>query len=144
MTEHRLEDVLPVCNRSVVMENGRIIYDGDVRGFAESVRSKRIDRGLYLSMPASVQIYMGLEKDSGKQLPLTVPDAREWLVDYDRKFREDGGAPVVPEIQNRGADEGVNGSENQAGNAAVDKGDKKRGAVNGQKDAGCREEHPVV
>ena len=144
MTEHRLEDVLPVCNRSVVMENGRIIYDGDVRGFAESVRTKRIDRGLYLSMPASVQIYMGLEKNSGKQLPLTVPDAREWLVDYDRKFREDGGAPVVPEIQNRGADEGVNGSENQADNAAVDKGDKKRGAVNGQKDAGCREEHPVV
>lgn len=144
MTEHRLEDVLPVCNRSVVMENGRIIYDGDVRGFAESVRSKRIDRGLYLSMPASVQIYMGLEKDSGKQLPLTVPDAREWLVDYDRKFRENGGAPVVPEIQNRGADEGVNGSENQADNAAVDKGDKKRGAVNGQKDAGCREEHLVV
>lgn len=144
MTEHRLEDVLPVCNRSVVMENGRIIYDGDVRGFAESVRSKRIDRGLYLSMPASVQIYMGLEKDSGKQLPLTVPDAREWLVDYDRKFRENGGAPVVPEIQNRGADEGVNGSENQADNAAVDKGDKKRGAVNGQKDAVCREEHPVV
>ena len=144
MTEHRLEDVLPVCNRSVVMENGRIIYDGDVRGFAESVRSKRIDRELYLSMPASVQIYMGLEKDSGKQLPLTVPDAREWLVDYDRKFRENGGAPVVPEIQNRGADEGVNGSENQADNAAVDKGDKKRGAVNGQKDAGCREEHPVV
>lgn len=144
MTEHRLEDVLPVCNRSVVMENGRIIYDGDVRGFAESVRSKRIDRGLYLSMPASVQIYMGLEKDSGKQLPLTVPDAREWLVDYDRKFRENGGAPVVPEIQNRGVDEGVNGSENQADNAAVDKGDKKRGAVNGQKDAGCREEHPVV
>lgn len=144
MTEHRLEDVLPVCNRSVVMENGRIIYDGDVRGFAESVRTKRIDRGLYLSMPASVQIYMGLEKNSGKQLPLTVPDAREWLVDYDRKFRENGGAPVVPEIQNRGADEGVNGSENQADNAAVDKGDKKRGAVNGQKDAGCREEHPVV
>lgn len=144
MTEHRLEDVLPVCNRSVVMENGRIIYDGDVRGFAESVRTKRIDRGLYLSMPASVQIYMGLEKDSGKQLPLTVPDAREWLVDYDRKFRENGGAPVVPEIQNRGADEGVNGSENQADNAAVDKGDKKPGAVNGQKDAGCREEHPVV
>ena len=144
MTEHRLEDVLPVCNRSMVMENGRIIYDGDVRGFAESVRTKRIDRGLYLSMPASVQIYMGLEKNSGKQLPLTVPDAREWLVDYDRKFRENGGAPVVPEIQNRGADEGVNGSENQADNAAVDKGDKKRGAVNGQKDAGCREEHPVV
>lgn len=144
MTEHRLEDVLPVCNRSVVMENGRIIYDGDVRGFAESVRTKRIDRGLYLSMPASVQIYMGLEKNSGKQLPLTVPDAREWLVDYDRKFRENGGAPVVPEIQNRGADEGVNGSENQADNVVVDKGDKKRGAVNGQKDAGCREEHPVV
>ena len=144
MTEHRLEDVLPVCSRSVVMEGGRIIYDGDVRGFAESIRAQKIDRGLYLSMPASIQIYMGLEKDTCNQLPLTVPDARGWLSDYDRKFRENGEAPVVPEIQNRGADEGVNGSENQADNAAVDKGDKKRGAVNGQKDAGCREEHPVV
>ena len=144
MTEHRLEDVLPVCSRSVVMEGGRIIYDGDVRGFAESIRAQKIDRGLYLSMPASIQIYMGLEKDTCNQLPLTVPDARGWLSDYDRKFRENGGAPVVPEIQNRGADEDVNGSGNQADNAAVDKGDKKRGAVNGQKDAGCREEHPVV
>lgn len=144
MTEHRLEDVLPVCNRSVVMENGRIIYDGDVRGFAESVRSKRIDRGLYLSMPASVQIYMGLEKDSGKQLPLTVPDAREWLVDYDRKFRENGGAPVVPEIQNRGADEGVNGSENQADNAMAGKCDKDQGATISQKHVGCKVECPVV
>lgn len=144
MTEHRLEDVLPVCSRSVVMEGGRIIYDGDVRGFAESIRAQKIDRGLYLSMPASIQIYMGLEKDTCNQLPLTVPDARDWLSDYDRKFREDGGNPVVPKIRNRGADEGVNGSENQADNAAVDKGDKKRGAVNGQKDAGCREEHPVV
>ena len=127
MTEHRLEDVLPVCNRSVVMENGRIIYDGDVRGFAESVRTKRIDRGLYLSMPASVQIYMGLEKDSVKQLPLTVPDAREWLTDYDRKFRENGGASVVPGKINRETAEDVNGSRNQAGKAV-----------------GCRAEHPVV
>ncbi len=144
MTEHRLEDVLPVCNRSVVMENGRIIYDGDVRGFAESVRTQRIDRGLYLSMPASVQIYMGLEKDAGKQLPLTVPDARDWLVDYDRKFRENGGAPVVPGKMNGETDEGVNGSESRADNTNVDKGDKEWGSVNGQKDAGCRAEHHVV
>lgn len=102
MTEHRLEDVLPVCSRSVVMENGRIIYDGDVRGFAESVRTQKIDGGLYLSMPASVQIYMGLEKNTGNMtLPLTVPDAREWLSGYDRKFRENGGEPVVPEKRNR-------------------------------------------
>ena len=102
MTEHRLEDVLPVCSRSVVMEGGRIIYDGDVRGFAESIRTQKIDRGLYLSMPASVQIYMGLEKNTENMiLPLTVPDAREWLSDYDRKFRENGGKPVVPEKRNR-------------------------------------------
>ena len=127
MTEHRLEDVLPVCSRSVVMESGSIIYDGDVRGFAESVRTQRIDRGLYLSMPASVQIYMGLEKDSVKQLPLTVPDAREWLTDYDRKFRENGGVPVVPGKMYRETDEGVNCSGNQADKAV-----------------GCRAEHHVV
>ncbi len=144
MTEHRLEDVLPVCSRSVVMENGRIIYDGDVRGFAESVRAKRIDRGLYMSMPASVQIYMGLEKDAGKQLPLTVPDAREWLAEYDRKFRENGGAPVVPGKMNRETDEGVNGSGNQADKAVAGKCDKDQGAVISQEYVGCRAEHHVV
>lgn len=144
MTEHRLEDVLPVCNRSVVMENGRIIYDGDVRGFAESVRTQRIDRGLYLSMPASVQIYMGLEKDSVKQLPLTVPDAREWLTDYDRKFRENGGVPVVPGKMNRETDEGVNCSGNQADKSVAGKCDKDQGTAISQEYARCRAEHHVV
>lgn len=144
MTEHRLEDVLPVCSRSVVMEGGRIIYDGDVRGFAESIRAQKIDRGLYLSMPASVQIYMGLEKDACNQLPLTVPDARGWLSDYDRKFREDGGNPVVPKIQNRGADEDVNGSRNQDDKAVACKCDKDQGAAISQEYVGCKSEHPVV
>ena len=144
MTEHRLEDVLPVCSRSVVMEGGRIIYDGDVRGFAESIRAQKIDRGLYLSMPASVQIYMGLEKDACNQLPLTVPDARGWLSDYDRKFREDGGNPVVPKIQNRGADEDVNGSRNQDDKAVACKCDKDQEAAISQEYVGCKSEHPVV
>lgn len=144
MTEHRLEDVLPVCSRSMVMEGGRIIYDGDVRGFAESIRAQKIDRGLYLSMPASVQIYMGLEKDACNQLPLTVPDARGWLSDYDRKFREDGGNPVVPKIQNRGADEDVNGSRNQDDKAVACKCDKDQGAAISQEYVGCKSEHPVV
>lgn len=144
MTEHRLEDVLPVCSRSVVMENGSIIYDGDVRGFAESVRTQRIDRGLYLSMPASVQIYMGLEKDSVKQLPLTVPDAREWLTDYDRKFRENGGVPVVPGKMNRETDEGVNCSGNQADKSVAGKCDKDQGTAISQEYARCRAEHHVV
>lgn len=144
MTEHRLEDVLPVCSRSVVMEGGRIIYDGDVRGFAESIREQKIDRGLYLSMPASIQIYMGLEKDTCNQLPLTVPDARGWLSDYDRKFREDGGNPVVPKIQNRGADEDVNGFGNQADKTVACKCDKDQGAAISQEYVGCKVEHPVV
>ena len=144
MTEHRLEDVLPVCSRSVVMDGGRIIYDGDVRGFAESIRAQKIDRGLYLSMPASVQIYMGLEKDACNPLPLTVPDARGWLSDYDRKFREDGGNPVVPKIQNRGADEDVNGSRNQDDKAVACKCDKDQGDAISQEYVGCKSEHPVV
>lgn len=144
MTEHRLEDVLPVCSRSVVMESGSIIYDGDVRGFAESVRTQRIDRGLYLSMPASVQIYMGLEKDSVKQLPLTVPGAREWLTDYDRKFRENGGVPVVPGKMYRETDEGVNCSGNQADKSVAGKCDKDQGTAISQEYARCRAEHHVV
>ena len=69
MTEHRLEEVLPVCSRAVVMDEGTVLCQGTVKEVAATLKNegqrlkeKGINRnGLYLSMPAAVQVYLGLD-----------------------------------------------------------------------------------
>ncbi|MGN0395074.1 MAG: ATP-binding cassette domain-containing protein [Coprococcus sp.] len=90
MTEHRLEEVLPVCSRAVIMEDGHIIADDKVAALARGIRSMDNSYALMSSMPAAVRIYMGLagEEDGCGEMPVTVSEGRIWLEEYDRKYRE--------------------------------------------------------
>ena len=84
MTEHRLEEVLPVCSRAVVMDEGTVLCQGTVKEVAATLKNegqrlkeKGINRnGLYLSMPAAVQVYLGLDgsddRNGGAKLVVTV------------------------------------------------------------------------
>lgn len=97
MTEHRLEEVLPVCSRVILMESGRVVCDGDVSTVAEYLRCENGREGMYLSMPAAVQIYVGLGSlaSANESLqaspPVTVSEGRGWLSAFDRSYRADGG-----------------------------------------------------
>ena len=102
MTEHRLEEVLPVCSRAVVMDEGTVLCQGTVKEVAATLKNEGqrlkgegINRnGLYLSMPAAVQVYLGL--DGLGESPVTVVEGRNWLSQFDSKYRE-SGHEVAPE-----------------------------------------------
>ena len=115
MTEHRLEEVLPLCSRAVVMDEGTVLCQGTVKEVAatlknegQRLREKGINRnGLYLSMPAAVQVYLGL--DGSDESPVTVAEGRNWLSQFDSKYRESGhevapGYVLVDEGDAREAD----------------------------------------
>lgn len=115
MTEHRLEEVLPVCSRAVVMDEGTVLCQGTVKEVAATLKNegqrlkeKGINRnGLYLSMPAAVQVYLGL--DGSDESPVTVAEGRNWLSQFDNKYRESGhevapGYVLVDEGDAREAD----------------------------------------
>ena len=115
MTEHRLEEVLPVCSRAVVMDEGTVLCQGTVKEVAATLKNegqrlkeKGINRnGLYLSMPAAVQVYLGL--DGSDESPVTVAEGRNWLSQFDSKYRESGhevapGYVLVDEGDAREAD----------------------------------------
>lgn len=97
MTEHRLEEVLPVCSRAVVMESGGILSQGDVKSVASKLKDSVVEKGLYLSMPAAVQIYMGLGGSS--TVPVTVAEGQRWLKKYDAAYRASGGIINEPECE---------------------------------------------
>lgn len=75
MTEHRLEEVLPISDRVVVMDGGEIIVDDTPRRAGELLKEMKHD--IFLAMPSPMQIYAGV--DSTLPCPVTVQEGRKWL-----------------------------------------------------------------
>lgn len=74
IAEHRLEELFPICDRAVVMENGRIIADGTPRQVSQGLDSSH---PMLCSMPSAVRIYA---MSGGKgDCPLTVKEGRNYL-----------------------------------------------------------------
>jgi energy-coupling factor transporter ATP-binding protein EcfA2 len=64
ITEHRLEDVLPLVDRVLYLERGgTLAYDGDCDGFVRMLEKN--DEGLYAALPAATRMSLLLER-SGK------------------------------------------------------------------------------
>ena len=87
ITEHRLEDIYHAADRVVVMDQGRILTEGDPRQTCEFL--KRREHEMFTAMPAPVQVYYGTagENDAPKtasqsqpgECPLTVREGRGFL-----------------------------------------------------------------
>ncbi len=80
MTEHRLEEVFPLCDRVLVMDRGKIICDGSPREVGKKL--KDAGHAMFLAMPAPMRIFAAVPNE--QQCPVTVRDGREWL----QKFAE--------------------------------------------------------
>lgn len=87
LTEHRLEDVFPAADRVIVMDEGKILAEGDPSYIGKVLKEK--NHQMFLAMPVPMQIYSKVESDDA--CPITVRDGRQWL---DHICMEKGIAPV--------------------------------------------------
>ena len=81
ITEHRLEEVLPMSDRVLVLDNGEIIADGapqEVGAHLEKGRHK-----MFLAMPAAMRIHAGVK--TSLPCPVTVREGRSWLNAFSEK-----------------------------------------------------------
>ncbi|MCQ2432856.1 MAG: ATP-binding cassette domain-containing protein [Clostridia bacterium] len=75
LTEHRLEEALPLADRAVVMEGGHILCGGTPADIGEKLY--RADSRIFASMPAAMRVWAGV---GGKgPCPVTVRDGTGWL-----------------------------------------------------------------
>jgi len=75
LTEHRLEDALPLATRVIAMDKGRIIADGaplDV-----GLQLKKSQNSMLLAMPTPMRVWMAC--DGTGVTPITARDGTEWL-----------------------------------------------------------------
>ncbi|MEK3833539.1 ABC transporter ATP-binding protein [Paenibacillus sp. FSL R7-0128] len=82
ISEHRLEEVLPLADRVLMLEDGKLLADAAPRLFARQTGSGALtSAGRYL--PAASRLYLSLapEADSAapENIPLTVREGRRWI-----------------------------------------------------------------
>lgn len=78
MSEHRLEEVYGLADRVVVLEEGRVVADGEPRAVAGQLH--RAGSPMALALPAAARIAWGVESEQ-VETPLTVREGRSWLAD---------------------------------------------------------------
>lgn len=83
MTEHRLEETLPMSDRVLIMEDGNLICAGTPREVGKTL--KESGHKMFLAMPAPMRIYAAVPSD--QICPITVRDGRLWLDAYAKTHR---------------------------------------------------------
>ena len=75
ISEHRLEEVLPMSDRVIVIEKGEIITEGTPKEVGKELGAMKHD--MFLAMPVPMRVFAGVP--SGIECPITVREGREWL-----------------------------------------------------------------
>lgn len=79
ITEHRLDEILPVSSRVLVLENGEVISFDTPKNTGKNL--KKLNSKSFLSLPAPMQIWEAVCGDDSS-CPVTVTEGREWLENF--------------------------------------------------------------
>ncbi len=77
LAEHRLEEVFPIADRIIMMEDGGILLNGEPRSIGPGLSKLDAAHHMSCALPSAVRIWQGL--DIGGTCPLTVKEGREFL-----------------------------------------------------------------
>lgn len=96
LAEHRLEEVFPIADRVLVLENGRILLDDEPRKIGLRLSKLHCDHPMLHALPSAVRIWQGLHMDD--TCPLTVREGREFLERHFENRAETLPEPETPRI----------------------------------------------
>lgn len=92
LSEHRLEEVVPMSDRVIVVDDGKIIADGSPQDIGYTL--KKINHPMFKAMPTSIRIYESLydsyADSQNINCPLNVKQGREYLyrMFFDREVKK--------------------------------------------------------
>jgi energy-coupling factor transporter ATP-binding protein EcfA2/uncharacterized membrane protein len=76
LTEHRLDDTLPLATRAAVLERGRVLCCGAPEQVGASLRE--CGSAMFAAMPTPMRVWASVP-DGGDVSPITIKDGRLWL-----------------------------------------------------------------
>lgn len=96
ITEHRLQEVLPMADHLILMDQGEIHLHGTPQEVSHQMHQTNDD--LFIAMPAPLKIFLKTQK-VGTHYPITVREGRIWLESLNL-------APISTEIKESAAETG--------------------------------------
>ena len=78
LTEHRLEEALPLATHAAVLDGGTLLCAGTPETVCRALRGR--GHGMFLAMPAAVRIWASVDSDA--PCPITVRDGKDFLTDW--------------------------------------------------------------
>ena len=78
ITEHRLEEIFPLSDRVLVLDEGKLIADGAPKDVGEALRQR--GHRMFRSMPTPMRVFASV--DGALPCPVTVREGRDWLESY--------------------------------------------------------------
>lgn len=81
ISEHRLEEVIPMSDKIIVMDKGSIIAQGNAPNVINSLKEQKSE--IFVAMPSAIQIYSKIQSD--KPCPITVRQGRKFLEEIIRQ-----------------------------------------------------------
>ena len=78
ISEHRLEEVFPLSDRVLVMEQGRLLADGTPASVGQQLC--KAGHSMFLAMPTAMRVWAAVDSEGSS--PVTVRDGRNWLQDF--------------------------------------------------------------
>ena len=86
ITEHQLENIFPMADRILVMEQGKVLYFTSPREVVKKLSSSNNKHSMFKALPTASRIYNAVP--FGDKCPLTVREGKSWLNELfkDRNF----------------------------------------------------------
>lgn len=82
LVEHRLEELLAVADQVIMLEQGKVNYQGQSRDVIQSIYANQ-DQQFIPYIPSIARLYMEAEKNVVKEhIPLTVKESRLWMANH--------------------------------------------------------------
>ena len=82
IAEHRLEELIPVCDRLLVMDGGKMVSNGAVKDILNSMDPAS---EIFDALPSAYRVYKGLNNNIDTEPPITIREGREYLAEYTHK-----------------------------------------------------------
>ena len=80
LAEHRLEEVLPIADKVLVMEASKVLVYDEPQKISEGLKQISLNHPMRKSLPGAVRIFGGL--DINDTCPLTVKEGRNFLSEH--------------------------------------------------------------
>ena len=96
IAEHRLEELVPVCDRLLIMDDGKLISNGSPKDILNSMDPAS---EIFDALPSAYRIYKGLNCNIDTEPPITIREGRDYLTKH---LHESKKSPALPDRKNTG------------------------------------------